>query len=78
MSKQDGWSVFPGVETGTDSITGRSYVHNHNGMALRDFFAAQAMSGILAASPVGGKWTDLARDAYGIADALLAFREKDQ
>lgn len=51
------------------------------GMSLRDYFAAAAASGLLAAgygTRIGaGELTerDLASDAYGIADAMLAERE---
>lgn len=51
------------------------------GMSLRDYFAAAALQGILAAGTV---WTNIARDqgqsgpalAYAYADAMLAEREK--
>lgn len=48
------------------------------GMSLRDYFAAKAMQGLIATSDpfyVGEKGIKfLARDAYGIADAMLEFR----
>ncbi len=58
------------------------------GMTLRDYFAGQAMIGILATPPQKGEtWPNgitaladiqnfLARVAYGYADAMIAEREK--
>ena len=50
------------------------------GMALRDWFASQAMGVLMAASfgsPNDGRISayKLARDAYKMADAMLAARE---
>ena len=46
------------------------------GMTLRDWFAGQALEGVLAFTgvPIGEKVT--AADAYAIADAMLAERQK--
>ena len=56
-----------------------------NGMSIRDFFAAQAMQGLLADGWCSGLRNDhygedagetsVARDAYRIADAMLKARE---
>ena len=55
------------------------------GMTLRDYFAAKAMQGLLAAnwcesyreleSSIG--WNMVAADAYRMADAMLAERSKE-
>jgi hypothetical protein len=52
------------------------------GMTLRDYFAGQALTGILAmVKEIDPNWTDdvicksLATHAYGFADAMLARRE---
>lgn len=48
-----------------------------NGMKLRDFFAAQAMSGLLADPNVtleGDGFRRTARTAYAMADAMLEIR----
>ena len=45
------------------------------GMSLRDWFAGQALAGFLACSEVSGSADTLARDAYGMADAMLRARE---
>lgn len=58
----------------------------HNGMSLRDYFAAKAMAAMIAQYPCqaignedGGRLIDndaLTGDAYDIADAMLAARER--
>lgn len=68
----------------------RTYSHEgHNGMTLRDYFAARALQG-LCANP-GGPFQendrcgwgivnctmdDIAREAYCLADAMLRARER--
>lgn len=52
------------------------------GMSLRDYFAAQALTGMLAYSinnaynQSNGTVEDIAQGAYRFADAMLAEREK--
>lgn len=57
-----------------DTITTR----NSLGWELRDWFAGQALAGLLAARPAEGRQRDrpslFAADAYQLADALLAAR----
>jgi hypothetical protein len=53
----------------------------HNGMTLRDWFAGQALVGLMANSvhdhcPLFGDGLPFARDAYAVADAMLAERSK--
>lgn len=49
------------------------------GMTLRDYFAAKAVSAVIGAimKDEGHNWTskDFAREAYEIADSMLAARE---
>ena len=47
------------------------------GMTLRDYFAAKAINGICASGPTKD-WSnlDLAREAYGIADAMIKVRDE--
>jgi hypothetical protein len=49
------------------------------GMTLRDYFAANAMQGLLAAYPERERWGthDYARIAYEQADAMLNARDED-
>ncbi len=47
-----------------------------DGMSLRDWFAGQALVGILSGSDIGfidGRWTAL--NSFAMADAMLAARE---
>ena len=46
-------------------------------VSLRDYFAARALQGFCA-SPTGMEWANnrLAAEAYDLADAMLAAREK--
>ena len=77
MSNKTGGRAFP-----CDSIVERDEVgHLHGfeissgGMTLRDYFAAKAMQGIISSECNYGAFTDLASDAYSIADAMLRARE---
>jgi len=48
----------------------------HEGMTLRDYFAAKAMQGMLACPVQPQSGADMyARDAYFVADAMLKARE---
>ena len=60
----DGGPAFP-----------RDHAHDgHNGLSLRDYFAAKAMQGMMA-----GNWNtnydDWAKHAYRLADAMIKARE---
>jgi hypothetical protein len=75
MGKPDGGSAFP-----REQGTGDHY-EREAGMSLRDYFAAQ-FSGAMIAEPYGPPekkdWAvDIARQAYELADAMLAEREKE-
>ena len=48
------------------------------GMSLRDYFAGQALAGMLADSTRQGSLENYTEDAYDIADAMLAEREKEE
>ena len=69
MSKNNGGPAFP-VRTSSPAFYG---------MTLRDYFAAKAMQGMIARTGWGieDDAGDIAGEAYGYADAMLAEREKD-
>lgn len=74
-TKNDGGSAFPQVHYWDDgSVTSKG------GMSLRDWFAGQALDGILSGPcsrenvPVS-EWLDVPEYAYRIADAMLKARE---
>jgi hypothetical protein len=46
----------------------------HSGMSLRDWFAGQALQGILASPDTVGSQPSIAGYAYQFADAMLAER----
>lgn len=64
----DGGPAFP-MPSGPENV----YEH---GMTLRDYFAAAALTGMLASDPEGTLRPDsAARSALRYADAMLAARE---
>ena len=91
MSKDNGGPAFPFSVEIHDQVPADGRLHaltystvTHNGMTLRDYFAAKAVSGMDALP-----WSErgnmdgfseycsaAARTAYAIADAMLAERAK--
>lgn len=83
MSKHDnGGPAFPCMppqDTGTGSAAG--YPHPDGGMTLRDYFAAKAITGLLAGSMADG--SEITKEgiecasvaSYLIADAMLKARD---
>lgn len=75
--KPDGGPAFP-LEQGTDD-----HYTRESGMSLRDYFAAQALVGMLASPPIIDRSSDKvnhagwAANAYKFADAMLKQREKE-
>lgn len=78
MATNDGGSAFP--HPGYHGIDGKFVDVPHVGMTLRDWFAGQALGGMLSAESqylsFRGNWTDASQQAYEIADAMLAERNK--
>lgn len=74
----DGGRAFPFVQW--RSPDGMMAISTSDGMSLRDYFAAKAMSGWLASfGPEDAvKEAALAAFAYKIADAMLAAREASE
>lgn len=56
------------------TVTGVRHTHVIDGMALRDYFAARALPHVLSTS--FDVYTEVAQQAYQIADAMLAARAK--
>ena len=83
MEKKDGGPAFPQVYP--DQIVQEgSKIHLHltgdSGMSLRDWFAGQALIGMLANTVISSNIEDylaIPGRAYEIADAMLAERSKD-
>lgn len=74
MSKiKDGGAAFPGRHTGPHPTRAEEKVEYWtNGMSLRDYFAGQALQGILANQ---FPYDDVPREAYKYADDMLKMRE---
>lgn len=88
MNVNDGGTAFPVVASTGDPRDG---VYCRDGMSLRDYFAGQAIAGVIRSTveadsaAVLSESADatglaieqvIARSAYEIADAMLAVREK--
>ena len=79
MSNQinDGGSAFPCVYYSEPIGSIGSQLTIKGGMTLRDYFAAAALQGFMAAHTSGGCLVDdlYAKYAYDLADAMLKARE---
>ena len=83
MSKNDGGPAFPGpaLHKIVHMPDGREEIINFSGMSLRDYFAVAALQALHCSDERGGIWTKeaeqiSARNAYALADAMLAERAK--
>ena len=70
----DGGSAFP-VHSTHVVFNDRVVAAHEPGMSLRDWLAGQALTGLLADPNNNGRWNDIAVEAYGFADAMLARRK---
>lgn len=69
-AKNTGGTAFPLIENRTDEVV-------NPGMTLRDYFAGQALQGLISGLPDSDCGIDgFAHDAYMYADAMLEEREK--
>lgn len=70
----DGGAAFPCETYGLRN--GKETTIPTNGMSLRDWFAGQALIGIMSnyTTAIGATDADVARAAYDYADAMLASR----
>ena len=66
----DGGPAFPGLHPSKDCR------YQDAGMTLRDYFAGQALAGILASANFGSTKDWIGGKAYEAADAMLAAREE--
>lgn len=72
-TKNDGGAAFPAPAfPGYDAPPLGAY----RGMSLRDYFAGQALAGIMADATLGSNAIRIAEGCYQIADAMLAESEK--
>lgn len=80
---EDGGSAFPQAPTNSEGPDQWGFTWHRgaeSGMSLRDWFAGQALTGLLAANATYEFRTDnrvgIADDAYAHADAMLSARKK--
>lgn len=82
MTKNDGGPAFPGEATGVSAVTGHARYYPVSGMSMRDYFAGQALAGLMSCKFPGKgdpSWQELvAWDAYSIADTMLRERLKPE
>lgn len=81
MSKETGGPAFPREDYQCNGDPGRIHGLGQEGMTMRDYFAAKALQGWLASygpdmphPAQNGAEHDVARNAYKLADAMLAAR----
>jgi hypothetical protein len=73
----DGGPAFPEIRTQQEDLNHNFEVYSRGGMSLRDWFAGQALAGLLASNANRDNITsakDEAACAYQMADAMLAAR----
>jgi len=74
MNKDTSGPAFPVTLPSGESYQGHL---PHDGMTLRDYFAAKALQGMCAdSSTAGTRAQDLCEECYQLADAMLAARVK--
>jgi len=72
---KDGGGIFPVLDK---MDYGSHFVYKTIGITLRDYFAGQALTGLLADTRRDAAPEDFARIVYRLADAMLAEREKSK
>lgn len=70
--EEDGGRAFPIAGMGVDAAGNNVVIHE--GMSLRDYFAAKAMQGRMARPTGQLDHMELAIEAYRMADAMLKAR----
>lgn len=70
----DGGPAFPKTDD-RDPTTGEGIMRQSDGMSLRDWFAGQALAGMLAGENCTGEIANDASTAYRYADAMLRARK---
>ena len=68
----------PAHDPGADFVVTDFTEPRHQGMTLRDYFAAKAVQGLLASPKLSleASKMSLAQQAYSVADAMLRAREE--
>lgn len=75
MSKRDdGGPAYP-IPDERDPVTGEGIMQGSPGMSLRDYFAGQALAGLVVGDEGGTYHQQNAAMAYSLADAMIAERK---
>jgi hypothetical protein len=75
--KRQGESLVEQATTHEPAFPRDHRYNGHNGMSIRDYFAAAALQGMLACPIQPQSGPDMyARDAYALADAMLNERKR--
>ena len=74
----DGGPAFPHLDLYAGAGNSQPTPTQYNGMSLRDWFAGQALAGMIACPNTNGGGKDFAVYAYKYADAMLAERQKER
>jgi hypothetical protein len=73
--KDDVTRAFPARPYYAEDGNTHYFYQGSYGMTLRDYFAAKAMQGKLAAGSSVGSYKDEAEDCYLIADSMMEARQ---
>ena len=76
MSANDGGPAFPVAFVQGMDPHGADVAPGDRGMSLRDWFAGQALAGLLACPEVTGNEHTFPKCAYNYADAMLKARDQ--
>lgn len=75
MSNTDnGGAAFP--VAGLSGLPNDNFIHPQEGMTLRDYFAAAALTGLISTGKYGLLALKCSAVAYNYADAMLAARKE--
>lgn len=72
----DGGPAFPVLNSGYNTVSKKWEPIGPIGMSLRDWFAGQALAGLMANPEYGGTAEEAAVYSLKASDAMLAAREK--
>ena len=75
LSSFERWQVSDEHKDGGPAFPIEQTLRSHNGMSLRDYFAAAALTG-MAMTASSSRARDVAITAYEFADAMLAERRR--
>lgn len=67
---------YNGTTDGVEQVGNQTY--RCPGMTLRDYFAASIIAGLYASDGIAPEPEKMAKDAYAIADAMIAARATQQ